>query len=371
MRDAGRLQGLDTLRTVAIVGVMLFHLGWAFPPWLGPVRQFGWMGVDLFFVLSGFLIGAQLLRAPGSGGGVWEFYRRRLYRILPAYLVVLAIYFLVPVWREEPGLSPLWEFLTFTENLFVDYGTNQAFSHVWSLCIEEQFYLALPVIVLVMMRRPSFDRTLWLLGALVAVGIAGRAFVLFYVLRPLGVDGVGPKYIELIYYPTWSRMDGLLAGVALALVRLHRPTWWSGLAQRGHATLVGGAGLIAVAMWLFRDRLTSQTGAAMWGTMVGFPVLSAGLGLVGASAMSERGWLARVPLPGAQWVATLAYSLYLSHKGVAHLARTYLPGLTEEGRWTVMATDAVLCLAAAWLLHWTVERPFLRLRDRKATASAP
>jgi peptidoglycan/LPS O-acetylase OafA/YrhL len=104
------------------------------------------MGVDLFFVLSGYLIGSQLLKPFRSGEHprLWDFYRRRLYRILPAYLAVLALYFLVPVWREQDGISPLWQFLTFTENFFVDYAKNEAFSHVWSLCVEEHFYCCCP-----------------------------------------------------------------------------------------------------------------------------------------------------------------------------------------------------------------------------------
>jgi peptidoglycan/LPS O-acetylase OafA/YrhL len=112
-----RLPGLDTLRAIAIVAVMLFHLGWLLPKSFAPVSRFGWMGVDLFFVLSGYLIGSQLLKPylAGETPSIAGFYRRRIYRILPAYLFVLSLYFTLPVWREEDGISPLWQFLTFTE----------------------------------------------------------------------------------------------------------------------------------------------------------------------------------------------------------------------------------------------------------------
>lgn len=103
-----RLFGLDTLRALAILVVMLYHMT-AFgelPSRILSVTDFGWMGVDLFFVLSGFLIGQQVLKPylMGQRPSIAEFYRRRIYRILPAYLVVLALYFLVPGWRESPRL---------------------------------------------------------------------------------------------------------------------------------------------------------------------------------------------------------------------------------------------------------------------------
>ncbi len=147
--SAARLAGLDTLRAIAITIVILFHLQGFLPAALHPVAGVGWMGVDLFFVLSGYLIGGQILRpyATGDRVNLAEFYCRRAYRILPAYLVILLLYFFVPAWREWPGLAAGWKFLTFTENLFLNYPADLAFSHAWSLCVEEHFYLLLPLIV--------------------------------------------------------------------------------------------------------------------------------------------------------------------------------------------------------------------------------
>ena len=105
-----RLHGLDTLRAIAIVVVILFHAYTFGPAALHPIASFGWMGVDLFFVLSGYLIGTQLLRpyTRGQRPSLISFYWRRSIRVLPAYWVVLALYFLWPAWRESPHLSPLW-----------------------------------------------------------------------------------------------------------------------------------------------------------------------------------------------------------------------------------------------------------------------
>jgi peptidoglycan/LPS O-acetylase OafA/YrhL len=98
------------------VSVIIFHLQNSLPNALQVIGNIGWMGVDLFFVLSGFLIGSQLLRpfAAGRQLDVTGFYLRRAYRILPAYLAVLLLYFAVPEWRERPGLAAPWKFVTFT-----------------------------------------------------------------------------------------------------------------------------------------------------------------------------------------------------------------------------------------------------------------
>ena len=360
-----RLRGLDTLRGLAILAVMSFHLQGDFPKSFHPFARFGWMGVDLFFALSGYLIGLQLLRpyTRGERSSLRDFYRRRAYRILPAYLVVLALYFLVPAWREAPGISPLWQFLTFTENLFVDYSIHQAFSFVWSLCVEEHFYLVLPLLVLVMMRRPSIQKTSILLAALLLLGMATRAWVLVHTLRPLGVDGFSVAYIEHIYYPTWARLDGLLAGVTLALLQSFRLAWWSALMRRGHLTLATGLILFATSIWLFSHRMSALTGTAAWGTVIGYPLLSIALALLVASSVSRNGLLSRLRIPGAQTLATLAFSLYLTHKEAVHLDQTFFPNLTADPNLKATLLYGGTCILAAAALHLSIERPFMKLRE--------
>ena len=359
-----RLPGLDTLRAVAIAVVMVFHLQGLLPDLFDPIGRFGWMGVDLFFVLSGYLIGSQLLKPVRDGRGVFllEFYRNRAYRILPVYLVVLALYVFWPLWREAPGMSPLWQFLTFTENFFIDYSVNHAFSHAWSLCVEEHFYLLLPVIVLVMSRRAKAWKTIALLAFLVALGIAIRSYVYFHVLLPLGPDrdAFSPRYIERIYYPTYTRLDGLLAGVALALMRIFRPGRWSAILRRSNGLLAGGVALMALTLWLFADRVSTL------GNIVGYPVMAVALGLLVMAAADRECWFGRLRVPGAKQVATLAFSLYLTHKEVAHLDERWLPKIMDARDWKTVLVLIVTCLAVAALFYFAIERPFLALRDRRA-----
>jgi len=363
-----RLAGLDTLRALAIALVMVFHLGWRLPDGFSPIARFGWVGVDLFFVLSGYLIGSHLLKPVRDGRGVSlaGFYRNRAYRILPVYLVVLALYVFWPLWREDTGISPLWQYLTFTQNFFVDYWNNRAFSHVWSLCVEEHFYLLLPMIVIVMARKSALWKTVAVLAFFFALGLATRSYEYFHILLPMGRanDHFSVQYIERIYYPTYTRLDGLLAGVTLALVRVFRPGWWSALLLRANWVLAAGVAVLGCAVWTFMDRLGPV------GTVIGFPLLAIGFAMLVAAAAETRYWFGRMRVPGAKFVAMLAYSLYLTHKEIAHLDDLWLPHVMEARDWRSVVVIAASCLAAAAAFYFAVERPFLVLRDRRAGSSA-
>jgi peptidoglycan/LPS O-acetylase OafA/YrhL len=351
------------MRALAILWVMLFHFRFLnLPSTFSGVARTGWMGVDLFFVLSGYLIGSQLLRPYLSGDrpSLRGFYLRRAFRVLPAFLAVLLLYLLIPAFREAPGLSPAWQFLTFTENFRIDYFHDQAFSHVWSLCVEEHFYLVLPLLVLALMRKPSFAKTLTTVIAILLFGILIRGYVYHYQLQPLlsaDDDSFTVRYVEKIYYPTYTRLDGLLMGVVLATIKTFRPVWWRNLMAQGYLLLAAGLACCGAAIWLFRNRFSFS------GTVAGYPLLSLGLALVVASSLSPRCLLSRIR--GFALPATLAYSLYLTHKEISHLDSLYLNRLlSADSPWTNFAVLFITSFLAAGVLYLTVERPFLRLRER-------
>lgn len=364
------LPGLDLLRAIAIVWVMLFHsflvggLGADFT-WLS---RFGWAGVDIFFVLSGFLIGSQVLQQLQRNGSVSlsGFYARRAWRILPAFAVVLALYVAFPALREMPGLQPWWQFATFTMNLLIDYERNPAFSHAWSLCVEEHFYLVFPLLAWALSRRCSVPRLLALCAAVMLGGIALRGATW---LHFAAIDPPRNWFIEEIYYPTWMRLDGLLVGVMLASLRVYRPQRWERLQQHANASLLGGMLMCAVALWLFRER------TGLLANTLGWPVLSAGLGLLVFAGAGRRSLIGRWPVPGMAWLAAISYSLYLSHKIALHVVHVTLAPSLEGSRVLMFLSYALAVLLLGALLHYSVERPFLRWRDRRQgtrfTAASP
>lgn len=365
--EPSRLPGLDLLRAFAILWVMLFHglvLGLG-TPWLNGSR-FGWMGVDLFFVLSGFLIGSQWLREILNGSASFvRFYSRRALRILPAYLVIVAAYFWAPNLRETPEIEPVWQFLSFTENLFVNSYHDKAFSHVWSLCVEEHFYLLFPPLAY-LLRRSSIQTTVAVMTFILLGGMALRGGLWFGAVAgsPLNdsvVGNQGQRYEELIYYPTWSNLDGLLAGVTLATVRLLRPAWWVVMTANSNTIMVAGFAMLAVSVWLFWDQGWDQLQAVP--AIVGYPILGLAWALVVAGCTSREGLFGRFRIPGAALIANLAYSLYLTHKMAFHVIDTaWGPWLDYHGAVAFFAYALAAGLAGA-VLHLCVERPMLRLRD--------
>ena len=362
---APRLPGLDLVRAVAIAWVMLYHaslFGLASPEnW---VVGRGWMGVDLFFVLSGFLIAGQLLRpwARGQRPAYRRFFARRALRTLPAYLVVVAAYFLIPAVRERPAIQPLWQFLTFSENLLFDISTPKAFSHVWSLCVEEQFYLVFPALVALIAWRPSPTKVIGGVVAVLVLGMALRGYLWLHDVAATPFDITAePRsrpFMTAIYYPTWTRLDGLLAGVVAAAVQTFRPALWAKLTARSNLLLALGLAGLAASIVMFRDQI-----ADFWVTVFGFPLLSLSIGFIVVAASDARSIIGRYSVPGAGALAAGAYSLYLTHKAVFRAVAVLSSDLPAplQGGALVLALLAALAVGAA--LYRLVERPFLRRRD--------
>ena len=365
-----RQSGLDLIRAAAILWVMIYHaslFGLVSDDWT--IVAFGWMGVDLFFVLSGFLIAGQLLRpiAEGRSPDFKRFFTRRLLRTLPAFLAILVVYFALPAWRERTVIQPLWQFLSFTQNLFIHLIPPKAFSHAWSLCVEEQFYILFPLALFGLRRRASGSTVVLLLAGVCVAGMVLRGTLwLNMVSRPLGdLRGTPdvPAYFEWIYYPTWSRLDGLLAGIALALIRLFRPLWWQGLeARSGWVTLTGAAGICGCIVF-FGDQV-----APFWPALLGYPLLAISIAMLVCAAAMPHSAIGRLRIPGAQALAMGSYSLYLSHKMAFHGIRVVA---TESGYTgpAVLVAAFLAAFAAGTLLYFCIKRPFLLLRDRGSARS--
>ena len=363
--DRERQPGLDLLRALAIIVVVIYHaalFGFKLP---GRVDRFGWIGVDLFFVLSGYLIGGQLLAplARDQRMNLGRFFARRALRIMPAYFVVLAIYFLLPSWREYSEMSqPLWKFLLSIQNIALHGGT--AFSHAWSLAVEDQFYLALPFLLLFLYRRP---RTAIIIPCLLVVG--GIALRTFLAAQNPSIDGgVSFRGFQAwIYYPTWTRLDPLVFGVALAAIEKFRPQWWRRLTNYAIWLWLPALVLIVYGLWLGEGDYLTVT-ACTWQ----FPLIALGMAALLICAISPRLVFRRVAIPGAAFIASIAYSAYLIQKLVIRFVEQFC----ASHNIVLTSAPALICVelcvyAAATILFFTVERPFLQLRHRITPRSRP
>ena len=357
-QDRERQPGLDLLRALAIIVVVIYHaalFGFKLP---GRVDRFGWIGVDLFFVLSGYLIGGQLLAplARGQRINLGRFFARRALRIMPAYFVVLAIYIFLPSWREYPEMYPTWKFLLSVQNIGLHGGT--AFSHAWSLAVEDQFYLCLPFILLFVNRSP---RSAMIIPSVIVLGgIALRTFLAYQNLDETGVSFRG--FQAWIYYPTWTRLDPLVFGVALAAIEKFRPEWWKRLTNSAIWLWLPGLALIAYGLYLGEGDYLSVA-ASIWQ----FPLIALGMAALLVCAVSPRLPFRRVAIPGAAFIASIAYSAYLIQKVVMHFVAQFCAShnIALTSVWALLGVE--LCVyAAAIILFLAVERPFLQLRHRLA-----
>jgi peptidoglycan/LPS O-acetylase OafA/YrhL len=353
---SARLAGLDTLRALAIALVLMSHYqGFvSHAPTFGFMGKIGWAGVDLFFVLSGYLIGNQLLvpAARGDHLNLKTFFARRLLRTLPNYYAVLAVYLLLP---DSPiagkSMAPVWQFLTFTQNFGLNYG--ETFTHSWSLCIEEQFYLVFPLAVLVLVGSERSPRLLWCaLFAAIGTGmtVRGMAFL----------DGMD-AFAAPVYYSSFSRFDELLPGVAIAMLKNFHPAAFARILRHGNALLVAGLAMSAAVLY----GITNDVPTAFAASTFGFSLVAASFALLTCSALSPGSILNWARIPGAASLALWSYAIYLVHKPVFMALRPELISRRiDPGAPLTIAAVMAAGILGGWVLYRVIETPFMQLRAR-------
>ncbi len=358
-----KLYGLDHLRAVAILYVFLFHyfiLSGRQPEWLPDFAKFGWTGVDLFFVLSGFLISSQLFAQIKQGQNISfkQFFLKRFFRIIPAFLVTVGLYFYFPLFREKESLPPLWKFLTFTQNLGLDLKNFGTFSHAWSLCVEEHFYLFLPLILILFQQLKLIKKSYWLLITLFLFGFAIRvySFNQFY-LPKIDSDNSWLYWYKYIYYPTYNRLDGLLIGISISGVYQFLPTVWNKVSKYGNIFMILGLAVLTSASFLCYDQMTFKA------SVFGFPLVALGYGFIVVSAVSPTSFLYKQGSKITTFIATLSYGIYLTHKGVIHVTHQLLNDFKIDNN-LMLLICMTTCVAFAYLLHLIIEKPFMKLRSR-------
>ncbi|MEM9267665.1 MAG: acyltransferase family protein [Pseudomonadota bacterium] len=335
---------IDGLRAIAVVAVMVYHA--KFEAFGGHLLAGGYLGVDIFFVISGYLISRIILAELDQSGRIsfWRFYERRARRILPALIVVsiaatiVAYQLLLPEDLEDFSRSVIASFLFISNFHFyfetTEYGADDAllepFLHTWSLGVEEQFYLVFPILALVLFRYHHARLLQWFLG----IAIASFVFALV----------AGHVNAELNFFLPMSRAWELLAGTMVAYVELHRPDQIRRWHWRGWAPL--GIAMILVPMAL------SEFYGHHPGVMTVLPVAGTALVLLFGSATGPIGWL--LSNSAARAVGLLSYSLYLWHFPIFAFGRfiSATPGLPEKSVWIL------LTVALSLLTYVLVERSF-------------
>ena len=256
---------------------------------------------------------------------------------------------------------PFWKFLTFTQNFGLQPGT--AFSHAWSLCIEEQFYLVLPLVLLLGLRVGSHRAQAWFtLGALLFLGIASR-IVLW---KTYGREAFGQieGYYPHVYYSTLCRFDEFLPGVAIALLKNFHVPVWQRLVQRGQFLFLAGLAATGVVLFLaYQFNYIEGYGYGFFMSAFGYSLIALAFALLVMAALSPNSTLHRIRIPGAHSLALWSYSIYLSHKPVAHILQVQTKQLALSPVTTFIGIAIASVLAGA-ILYRLVESPFLVIRER-------
>ncbi|MBA2649278.1 MAG: acyltransferase [Legionella sp.] len=353
-----RIYGLDTLRSLAIILVLMYHyvVFISHEPIFGFLSNIGWAGVDLFFVLSGYLIGNQIFSSIANQRtfSLKTFYYRRLLRTLPNYLFILGLYFLIPGFREYEYLSPLWKFLSFTQNFDLHVGT--AFSHAWSQCIEEQFYFIFPAVTLLVLYTKSFRASWLIILGMIAIGIILRTSLwIHYVQQAESNDA----YYSNIYFSSFCRLDELILGVSLAMVKNFRKEIWVKVLEKGNLILLFGLSCSFMTLYLF-----SQYHFSLFMTALGFPLLAVSFAALIIAALSPCSYLHRIKIPGASNIAVWSYAIYLVHKPLMVITHKALLQWGVNLPSVSLVIITLVSIFSGWLLYTCVEAPLLKVRDK-------
>ena len=336
-----RFRSLDLLRAVAILLVILAHtvLSYGAPKYLAPL-QFGGTGVDLFFVLSGWLLGSLLFREAERDGGidVRRFWARRWMRTLPAYYVVL-FFTIGQRYLTKENVEFPWEYLFFLQNY--DFPLS-FFTVSWSLCVEEQFYLVIAPLLAVLTCLTRRVTTV---------------ILLIMLFTPFLFRHMGWYWNSTL--ETHVSIDGCVAGVFLAHIHHQYQTVWNRIAT--YAPHLAVASVLCYLLF-FVGRYYPSLGIRDPDKLV-LAVLFASW-VMAANVNSK--WINGLYVPGAYYIATRSYALYLLHPDILALLRRFL-GPVPFAVYFLLALTGSLLLAE--ILYRCIEKPVMDAREKFSFSS--
>lgn len=356
-RPANNLASLDLLRSLAILLVLTGHLGAYFPKTLRlqhlPFVNFGWTGVDLFFVLSGFLIGKQLWKELRSSGTIRirKFILRRGMRIWPLYFAFIALSLL------HSCFSGSWHKAIWSDIFCVSNYFPGRVAGGWSLSSEEQFYIIVHL-VLCLLAYLLKGRRLWVLPVLWLLALP----LVRWLTLAHAHAATAKAVTDLTYAPLHTHSDGLAVGLLLAWFAVAQSDRWRQIRwPLGLAVLAGCCALAAV-LEHFSNRLFAFSALAL---------------CYGAVTLLSLRWplISRL----SQWqgfyvLSRLSYGTYLNHLLIVPLVAVALQpfvGHSSSAFVLCWCASVAACSAAAFFGFAFIELPFLDLRDRKMRRAAP
>jgi len=364
--DPGHYPELDGLRGLAILLVLYFHCRRIHKPstvWEWHYYTFletGWVGVDLFFVLSGFLITGFLLGTVQQERYFGRFYLRRALRIFPLYYSMLILVSLASLLGWAVAGQPSWieyvSYWVYLQNWLVPGGLRpiEPIGHFWSLAIEEQFYLLWPVLILLAAPRNSVG---WLCGLTIAVSVIVR----------IGLVAAG---VQGVYFCTVSHLDALAAGAGLAyfsrqqgsLSRLHRP-----------AIAVGTFSAIAVLVIGIRQQgFYGHDAEVLKFGLLSLALLFTSLLVLAYTSRADGFWRRLLRNRWLRLVGTVSYGIYVVHFPIILLLEGIWP-YAHGNFWLDQLAFLPVVMAGSMMVAWTsfryLEKPILDLKLRFAPSA--
>jgi peptidoglycan/LPS O-acetylase OafA/YrhL len=358
---------LDGLRGVAILMVLFYHSCADAPRWAQWLLQYGWAGVDLFFVLSGFLITSILVRTKDSPEYFRSFYVRRILRIFPLYYLAMFLFFgvLLPL-RHANGASleissgeQIW-YWTYLVN-WHDSSRHMVspLIHIWSLCVEEQFYLIWPLVIWVCRRKQI---------PLACLGVGAISFCARLVFELLHADP------EFLHRATINRLDTLAAGAFLAAVM--DSEYWTAKLKAWIRPIFPLALAALITLWFILHYRPNIVGSYALGYLLLAGVSASMVFYCRTRTGGEKPRFRLLRCGFLRSFGKFSYSIYIFHLFVYAKVRPPALAFMKSLPPSISGPLAVLvCILAAWLvglLTWHIfEKHFLKLKDRFAYWTDP
>jgi peptidoglycan/LPS O-acetylase OafA/YrhL len=377
-RALDHITPLDGLRGIAVILVLFFHFGWTFPeatPLAHAMKRVlwvGWVGVDLFFVLSGYLITRGLVAPTDLPTGVRlrKFWARRVLRIFPLYYVVLILGSCVCLAARAPVPTfPYWFYFQNYALAFDGYRLRWT-AHFWSLAIEEQFYFLWPLLAVLAHRKVLVRVTLALATLCIVVRCAGG--IQMHLLEHASQHPAAEQIARILYRATPTHMDGLLFGALLAIMGGDRQSLLWRSWHRLRRAILGVTALTLVVLFFITRGFDTDDGRVIFAGYGSLALFFSAVVSIAVDGDLTPPFARLLTSPLLRACGRVSYGMYILHWPIVVFT---IPVLE---RWQATASPAAgialglgvllvgiaVTYALAEVSFRFIETPFLRLKER-------